>query len=156
MRIQLIAAGTRMPAWVQAGYREYAKRLPHQCRLELHEITIGKRRKQQPPGAAVDEEGKRMLAAIPTGAAVVALSEDGRPWSTQDLAGRLADWLSDGRDRALLIGGPDGLAGAARQRAELSWSLSPLTLPHGLARVLTAEALYRAWSVLDGHPYHRA
>lgn len=156
MRIQLIAAGTRMPRWINAGYQEYAKRLPHECRLELREIAIGQRHKRQPPDAAIRDEGKRMLAAIPTGDAVVALAEDGKPWSTQALSRRLADWLADGRDRTLLVGGPDGLAGDARKRAELAWSLSALTLPHGLARVLTAEALYRAWSLLNGHPYHRA
>lgn len=155
MRIHLIAAGTRMPDWIDAGYREYARRLPHECRLELTEIAVGKRRKGQSPEAAISDEGKRMSAAIPGGTAVVALEQGGRAWNTDTLARRLSDWLADGRDRALLIGGPDGLAGAARERAEAAWSLSPLTLPHGLARIMTAEALYRAWSLLNGHPYHR-
>jgi len=97
-----------------------------------------------------------MLAAIPPGAGVVALDERGEDWSTTRLASRLQSWLADGRDRALLIGGADGLAAACKARAEETWSLSPLTLPHGLVRVLAAEALYRAWSVLHNHPYHRA
>lgn len=155
MRIHLIAAGTRMPDWIDAGYHEYARRLPNECRLALTELALGKRRKNEPPDAAVADEGRRMLAAIPDGAATIALDAGGRPWSTDELARQLSAWLADGRDRALLIGGPDGLAAPARRRAEAEWSLSPLTLPHGLARVLTAEALYRAWSLLSGHPYHR-
>lgn len=97
-----------------------------------------------------------MLAALPAGAGVTALDERGKCWNTLELARRLQAWLAEGRDRALLVGGPDGLAPACRERAEESWSLSPLTLPHGLVRVVMAEALYRAWSVLRNHPYHRA
>lgn len=155
MRLHLIAAGTRLPGWLDAGYREYARRLPRECRLELTEIPLGRRAKNRPPARAVAEEGERMLAVLPAGAEAVALDVDGAAWSTETLANRLADWLADGRDRAFLIGGPDGLAPAVRERTAARWSLSPLTLPHGLARVLVAEALYRAWSVAAGHPYHR-
>lgn len=155
MRIQLIAAGTRMPNWVVAGYGEYARRMPPEARLQLTEIPLGRRRKNEAAGPAVAEEGRRMLAALPARAAVVALEVGGTPWTTPELAAQLSAWMADGRDRALLIGGPDGLAPACRERAEQRWSLSPLTLPHALVRVLVAEALYRAWSLRAGHPYHR-
>lgn len=155
MKLTLVAAGTRMPGWVTAGFDEYARRLPRHCRLELCEIRLGGRGKSSDPRTAVIEEGRRMLGAIPSGAAIVALEIGGSAWSTPQLAGRLEDWLADGRDRAFLIGGPDGLDPACVERADLNWSLSPLTLPHGLVRVLVAEQLYRAWSILEGHPYHR-
>jgi len=105
---------------------------------------------------AVSEEGKRMLAALGPRQCVIALDVDGRSWSTVQLAGKLASWLADGRDVSLLVGGPDGLADACLERAEQRWSLSALTLPHPLVRVLLAEQLYRAWTVITNHPYHRA
>src|SRR3569623_657718 len=105
---------------------------------------------------AVAEEGERMLAAIPKDSLVIALEVDGKSWSTEMLAREFAAWLQDGRDVALLVGGPDGLADSCRARADMKWSLSPLTLPHMLVRIVAAEQLYRAWSVLQGHPYHRA
>lgn len=156
MKLTLVAAGTRLPDWVNAGYAEYARRLPRECRLELIEIPLGRRGKGAPATRAVSEEGERMLAALPADAAAIALDVEGKAWSTGDLARQLRKWLADGRDRAFLIGGPDGLAAPARARAETAWSLSPLTLPHGLVRVIAAEALYRAWSVTAGLPYHRA
>ena len=155
MRIRLIAVGTRMPAWVETGYAEYAKRLPRECRLELVEIAPGRRGKGADLARALREEGERMLAAVPQGAQAVALDVQGRPWSTEALAGRLRQWMDDGRDRALLVGGPEGLSEQCRGAAELSWSLSALTLPHPLVRILVAEQIYRAWSLLAGHPYHR-
>lgn len=156
MRIRLIAVGTRLPEWVQAGYREYAERLPRECRLELREIPSGQRSRGADLKRAVRDEGGRILAALKSGDRVVALDVAGRSMDTMGLARRLGDWLQDGRDIALLIGGPDGLAPACLERCELRWSLSPLTLPHGLVRVVVAEQLYRAWSVLAKHPYHRA
>ncbi|HXH03273.1 MAG TPA: 23S rRNA (pseudouridine(1915)-N(3))-methyltransferase RlmH [Candidatus Competibacteraceae bacterium] len=156
MRIHLIAVGERMPAWVSAGYAEYAGRLPRECALQLIEITPGRRGKNAVVERAVREEGERMLAALPKGARVVALEVSGRQWSTEELAAQLQGWLAEGRDVALLVGGPEGLAPAARSRAEQSWSLSRLTLPHPLVRVVVAEQLYRAWSILHHHPYHRA
>ncbi|MEQ8799918.1 MAG: 23S rRNA (pseudouridine(1915)-N(3))-methyltransferase RlmH [Salinisphaeraceae bacterium] len=155
MRLNLVACGTRMPDWVERGYREYAKRLGNDCPLQLTEVPLGHRRKQEPPDAAVADEGRRMLAAVPDNHAVVALDVDGRAWRTRDLADQIEAWRMDGRDRSLLIGGPDGLSPDCRARADQSWSLSPLTLPHGLVRVVVAEALYRAISLLAGHPYHR-
>lgn len=156
MDIKLIAVGTRMPAWVSEGYREYARRLPHECALHLIEIPLGQRPRSGPVNRAVAEEGRRMLAATAAGQRLVALDVAGRSWSTAQLAEQLASWLQDGRDVALLVGGPDGLACDCLQRAEQRWSLSPLTLPHPLVRVVLAEQLYRAWSIISGHPYHRA
>jgi 23S rRNA (pseudouridine1915-N3)-methyltransferase len=156
MRIHLIAVGTRMPSWVEQGYREFSKRLPRECALRLVEIPPGRRGKGRPPERAMLEEGQAMLGAIPAGCHVVALDVRGREWSTGDLAARLQEWLAGGRDLALLVGGPDGLCGACLERAEQRWSLSALTFPHALVRVMLAEQLYRAWSITAGHPYHRA
>ena len=155
MQIHLIAVGTRMPHWVRSGYDEYARRLPRECCLKLVEIPLSKRRKTQSAGKNRQEEGRAMLAAIPEQATVIALDVQGKAWSTESLATRLQEWLQSGRDIALLVGGPDGLADECLSRADLRWSLSALTLPHALVRVLLAEQLYRAWTVLQGHPYHR-
>ncbi|MEW6354645.1 MAG: 23S rRNA (pseudouridine(1915)-N(3))-methyltransferase RlmH [Pseudomonadota bacterium] len=155
MQIHLIAVGTRPPDWVNAGYHEFAKRLPPECRLNLVEITPGKRGKNADIARAVHDEGARMAAAIPKDALVIALDVRGAQWSTEQLAAHLNDWLHGGRDVALLIGGPDGLSEACLQRARIKWSLSKLTLPHALVRIVAAEQLYRAWSILHNHPYHR-
>lgn len=156
MHIHLIAVGTRMPAWVTSGYEEYARRLPRECSLKLIEIPLSKRRKTQSAEKNRQEEGRVMLAAVPDGATLIALDVRGKTWSTEVLATRLQDWLQAGRNIALLVGGPDGLADECLSRADLRWSLSALTLPHALVRVLLAEQLYRAWTVIQGHPYHRA
>lgn len=155
MRIHLIAVGTRMPAWVTQAYAEYARRLPHECRLQLVEIPPAKRRKSLPATRMQVEEGRQILAAIPPQARVVALDVSGKDWDTATLATRVRDWMQAGRDVALLVGGPDGLSPDCLERAELRWSLSALTFPHALVRVIIAEQLYRAWSILAGHPYHR-
>ena len=143
-----------MPPWVRSGFEDYAGRLPRRCPLELVEVPLTPRGRR-PLAQCLAREGARMVAAIPPRAAVIALDERGQPWTTRELADRLAAWLGAGSDLALLVGGPDGLAPAALAATRERWSLSPLTLPHGLVRVLVAEALYRAWSVLDRHPYHR-
>jgi 23S rRNA (pseudouridine1915-N3)-methyltransferase len=144
-----------MSAWVEAGYHDYAKRLPPECSLRLVEIEPGHRGRGASTQVARGAEGDRLLAAIPRGAQVVALDQRGHAWSTQQLADRLAAWMAEGRDLALLVGGPDGLSDACRQQAHRLWSLSQLTFPHPLVRVILAEQLYRAWSILKGHPYHR-
>jgi len=154
MRIHLIAVGTRRPSWEREGFAAYAKRLPRECTLDLVEIPVAKRGGGD-PAPQVAAEGESMLRRAPKGARVVALDERGKAFTTRELAGRLDAWLHEGRDLALLIGGPDGLAPGCRAAADLEWSLSPLTLPHGLARIVVAEQLYRAWSLLAGHPYHR-
>lgn len=155
MQIHLIAVGTRMPGWVSDGYSEYARRLPRECRLNLTEIPLAQRSKSQPVSRAIEEEGKRMQAAMGAKRRIIALDVKGRSWSTGQLAEQLRDWMQDGRDVSLLVGGPDGLAGNCLQAAGQRWSLSPLTLPHPLVRVILAEQLYRAWSLNAGHPYHR-
>jgi 23S rRNA (pseudouridine1915-N3)-methyltransferase len=155
VQINLVAVGTRMPGWVTAGYGEYARRLPRECSLRLVEIAPARRSRSTPPERAVTDEGRRMLAALGARHRVIALDVGGNRWSTEQLAGQLRDWLQDGRDMSLLVGGPDGLAEACLARAGQRWSLSPLTLPHPLVRVVVAEQLYRAWTLTTGHPYHR-
>jgi 23S rRNA (pseudouridine1915-N3)-methyltransferase len=144
-----------MPGWVQTGYQEYAKRLPPECSLHLVEIEPGHRGKGASPEIARRTEGARMLSALPKGVRIVALDQRGRAWSTEQLAQALTAWMDDGRDLALLVGGPEGLSDDCRAQADRLWSLSPLTFPHPLVRVLLAEQIYRAWSILKGHPYHR-
>ncbi len=156
MRLQLVAVGVRMPAWVSAGYREYAERLPRDCRLELVEIPPPRRTKNSELPRLLATEAARIQAVLAPGVRRVALDVNGRNWSTPQLAKRLAVWLADGRDVALLVGGPDGLAAELLASADERWSLSPLTFPHPLVRVMVAEQLYRAWSILNNHPYHRA
>ena len=144
-----------MPSWVKQGYEEYAKRLPQSCSLKLVEIVPGHRSKSSDPKRAIDDESQKVLSAIPQNTRVIALDERGKQWTTLKLADEMRDWMQDGRDVALLIGGPDGLSKECKQRAEQMWSLSTLTLPHPLVRVFLSEQLYRAWSVTQGHPYHR-
>jgi 23S rRNA (pseudouridine1915-N3)-methyltransferase len=156
MNIYLISVGNRMPRWVVEGYEEYAKRLPGECALQLIEISPGHRGKNADTARTVKEEGERMLKAVPKGCRIVALDVLGKSWSTEQLSEKLAQWMADGPDLALLVGGPEGLAPECREAAELLWSLSPLTMPHPLVRVVVAEQLYRAWSLLRNHPYHRA
>ncbi|MGR8980740.1 MAG: 23S rRNA (pseudouridine(1915)-N(3))-methyltransferase RlmH [Gammaproteobacteria bacterium] len=155
MQIHLISIGNRMPVWVEKGYQEYAKRLPRECELILKEIAPGTRGKNADIARTVREEGERMLAAIPSHAHVVALDVDGKSWSTAELASILKRWLDSGRNIVLLVGGPEGLSDSAKSRAKESWSLSKLTFPHPLVRILVAEQIYRAWSILHHHPYHR-
>ena len=156
MRCRLVAAGTRLPEWVGAGFRDYQRRLRRPLALELVEIPVAPRREGEPAAAAVAREGASMLAALRGEDYVVALYVGGSALGTAKLAEWLARRLQEGRPLAMLIGGPDGLARACLDRAEFRWSLSPLTFPHGLVRVVVAEQLYRATSILAGHPYHRA
>lgn len=147
-----------MPAWVQEGYNEYAKRLPRELTLEMVEVPLGNRG-QKNSAALVEKarqkEGEAMLAAINPREHVVALEVKGKSWSTEQLSRELADWQMSGDNVCLLIGGPDGLSPDCVARANQKWSLSALTLPHPLVRVLLAEQLYRAWTLLAGHPYHK-
>lgn len=155
MLIRLVAAGTRLPGWVNDGYAEYAGRLGPGLRLELVEIPVTHRGRNADIGRARAEEGRRMLAAVDPRMYVTALEAAGRAMSTAQLAQWLTRRMNDGRDLALLVGGPDGLDPACVERADGTWSLSPLTFPHGLVRIVVAEQLYRASSLLKGHPYHR-
>lgn len=156
MRVRVVAAGTRLPAWIDAGFTDYARRMPPESPLELTEIAVARRGGQGAAARAVREEGARMLERVTPGSWVVALEATGRALDTPDLANWWAGRLNDGRDLVFLIGGPDGLAAECLERANERLSLSPLTFPHGLARVVLAEQLYRAASLLKGHPYHRA
>ncbi len=156
MKCRLIAAGTRLPDWVNRGFHEYQKRLRTPLLLELQEISVATRRPGENPQRAILKEGADMIAAIRPGDYVVALEIHAKSMTTEQLSVWLSERMRDGRSLALLIGGPDGLAPQCRDRADQSWSLSPLTLPHGLVRVVVAEQLYRAVSLLSGHPYHRA
>lgn len=155
MKLQLVAVGTKMPAWVTTGFLEYQRRFPRDLPLELIEIPAGKRGKNADIERILQREGELMLAAVSKSARVVTLDIPGRPWTTPALASELERWQLDGRDVAILIGGPEGLAPACKAAAEQSWSLSTLTLPHPLVRVVAAESLYRAWSINNNHPYHR-
>lgn len=155
MKIRLLAVGSKMPDWVTAGYEDYAKRLTDDVRLELVEIPAGKRGKNADLVRLTEKEGEAQMAAIPPQDFVVALEVGGRALSTEDLSQILGRWLQEGRNISLLIGGPEGLSPAARARADMQWSLSRLTLPHPMVRVLLAEQIYRAWTLLKGHPYHR-
>ncbi len=155
MRLHLIAVGTRMPGWVSTAYAVYAKRMRVGCQLELREIPAGKRSQSADIARILGMEGDRCLGAVPEGALVIALERQGRVLSTDDIADSMGRWLREGRDVAFLVGGPEGLAPQCLQRADELWSLSALTLPHPLVRVLIAEQLYRAWSMLNRMPYHR-
>jgi 23S rRNA (pseudouridine1915-N3)-methyltransferase len=155
MRVQVIAVGTRLPEWQQQGFREYARRLPRECAIRLTEIPAAARAKSKPTKQAIKKESDRILAALTNNDYVIALDQPGAQYTSEDLSGLLATWLAQGRNLAMLIGGADGLSDACRSRADLRWSLSDLTLPHGLVRVMVAEQVYRAWSIHRGHPYHR-
>lgn len=155
MQIHIIAVGDRMPEWVEAGYREYARRLPRECRLVLHEIPAGRRAKGADLRRLIGQEGARQLAAVPAGAHVVALDREGKQLDTAALAQQLRRHLAGGADLALLVGGPEGLAPACLERANERWALSRLTLAHPVVRVVLAEQLYRSWSIIANLPYHR-
>jgi 23S rRNA (pseudouridine1915-N3)-methyltransferase len=156
MHIDLICVGQKMPSWVESGFNDYAKRLPSSCAVHLIEIPLRKRTKNTDLARLQQKEGEQMLAAIAQGAFVVALDERGQAFSSVQLAEQLTQWMQDYSRVALLVGGPEGLSAACQKRAQQSWSLSTLTLPHQLVRIVVVEQLYRAWSLLNNHPYHRA
>lgn len=156
MKARLIAVGERAPAWVAQGFSEYQKRLSHWLPLELVEVEPGVRGKGRDTARATADEGVRVLAALPKNAHVVALDGRGKMHSSEQLAQRLQHWRGQGRDLALLVGGPEGHAADVLQAADETWSLGPLTLPHMLVRLVLAEQLYRAAALLANHPYHRA
>ena len=155
MRLLLASVGQRPPAWAETAYDDFAKRFPPDLRLELKAVKAEPRSSGKTAAQMMAAEAQRLEAAVPKGARRVVLDEHGSRLSTRQLADRLRFWLSDGRDVVLLVGGPDGLAPALKASADETLRLSDLTLPHAFVRVLLAEALYRAWSVTTGHPYHR-
>jgi len=155
MIIHLIAVGTRCPAWAEMAFLDYQKRLSAECKLKLVTIPISKRHKNSLIAKHIAEEEKKILAALPKNSRIIALDVKGQMWSTQQLAQSLQQWQLERQDMSLLMGGPDGLSDTCIHSAERIWSLSPLTLPHALVRIIVAEQLYRAWSLLNRHPYHR-
>ncbi|HUI60526.1 MAG TPA: 23S rRNA (pseudouridine(1915)-N(3))-methyltransferase RlmH [Steroidobacteraceae bacterium] len=155
MRVRLIAVGSRMPKWVREAYDDYVTRLNPALRLSLTEIEPGPRSARQPAHRAMEVEGERVLAAVRKDEYLAALDEKGTEMTTRELAAWLADRMRDGRDLAFAVGGPDGFAPEVYGRCDFRWSLSRLTFPHALVRVVLAEQLYRAHGVLTNHPYHR-
>jgi 23S rRNA (pseudouridine1915-N3)-methyltransferase len=156
MLIKLVAVGSRMPAWVEEGYKEYARRLPRECVLRLTEIPPAKRTRSTSGVRAREAEGNLILKAINNSDHVIALDVKGKAWDTEQLSGLMRDWMQSGQDVVLMVGGPDGLSDECLARADRHWSLSALTFPHALVRVVLAEQLYRSWTILTGHPYHRS
>jgi 23S rRNA (pseudouridine1915-N3)-methyltransferase len=156
MLIRLVAVGTRMPAWVEAGVAEYRKRLPPEIQFEIREIALAQRGKNADIARALQQEGDAMLAALGARDFVIALDVKGKSISTEQFAVELAKWQQNGDPVSILVGGPDGLAANCLERSQQRWSLSALTLPHPIVRVVFAEQLYRAWSINNNHPYHRA
>lgn len=156
MHIRLLAVGDRQPSWVDEAYRRYAERLPREWRFRLDTIATVRRSKNNKSQQAKESEGEKILGKLGADEHVVLLDERGKQLKSRALATTLAEWQAGGRDLCFIIGGPDGVSDACRQRANFTWSLSDLTMPHGLARVLVVESLYRAWSLQTGHPYHRA
>ena len=146
MRLTIISVGHKMPDWVATATQDYVKRMPADCSIHIKEIK---------PDLTPAKEAVKIVAAIPKGARVIALDERGKDQSTQQLATQLANWRQEGIDIAFLIGGADGLDTSLKENAQALWRLSSLTLPHAMARVLLVEQLYRAWTILQGHPYHR-
>ena len=155
MHIRLIAVGDRQPGWVDDAFRTYTTRFPREWKFRLDALATARRGKNDKSGSAMEAEGEQILGRINSDEQVVLLDERGKQLSSADLSLRLGAWQADGRDLCFVIGGPDGVSANVRDRADFTWSLSNLTLPHGLARVLFAEQMYRAWSLQVGHPYHR-
>jgi 23S rRNA (pseudouridine1915-N3)-methyltransferase len=155
MKLVVAVVGQRPPAWADAAYDDYARRFPPELRLDLKAVKAEPRTTGKTAQALMAAEAQRLEAACPKGARRVVLDERGARLTTAELADRLRFWLGDGRDVAFVVGGPDGLDGALRRTADETMRLSDLTLPHALVRVLLAEALYRAWTLTTGHPYHR-
>lgn len=155
MHIRLIAVGDRQPAWVDDAFGNYSGRYPPEWKFRLDSIATARRGKNDKSKNAMAAEGEQILVKIDRDEQLVLLDERGKQLTSPTLAARLAEWQADGRDLCFVIGGPDGVSAACRERANFIWSLSDLTLPHGLARVLFAEQMYRAWSLQVGHPYHR-
>ncbi len=155
MRIHLIAVGKKMPEWVNNGFSEFSKRMPPELQINLIEITPSVRNKTTPIEKNIKEEGERIQSAIPSNSRLIVLDEKGKNFSSVDLSKKMESWLPMGQDISIVIGGADGVDNVIKQQAVEKWSLSSFTLPHALVRVVIAEQLYRGWSILKGHPYHR-
>ncbi len=156
MHIRLLAVGDRQPSWVDDAFDIYSERYPREWKFRLDTIATVRRNKSKQSSQAMARESEQILAKLSSREQVVLLDERGKQLTSDSLTAKLTEWQQDGRDLCFIIGGPDGVSEACRQRADFRWSLSQLTLPHGMVRVLFAEQLYRAWSLQAGHPYHRA
>ncbi len=155
MHIRLLAVGDRQPSWVDDAFGIYTERFPREWKFRLDTIATVRRNKNDKSRQAMEAEGELITAKLNQTEQVVLLDERGKQLTSKSLASKLSDWQSDGQDLCFVIGGPDGVSDSVRQRADMMWSLSQLTLPHGMARALLSEQLYRAWSLQTGHPYHR-
>ncbi|NUU01941.1 23S rRNA (pseudouridine(1915)-N(3))-methyltransferase RlmH [Herbaspirillum robiniae] len=156
MQLVIAAVGHKMPAWIETGFQEYAKRMPPECRILLKEIKPVERSGSRTAETVMAQEREKIEAALPKGARVIALDERGRDWTSVQLSQNLVQWQQDGRDVAFVIGGADGLDPGFKAGADTLIRISSMTLPHGMVRVMLAEQLYRAWSITQNHPYHRA
>ena len=156
MQLLVAAVGLRMPRWVNEAWTEYSRRMPPGLSMSLREINLAKRGKNADTRRLTAVESNALYDAMPKRARVIALDVQGQAWSTEKLASNLEQWMGEGRDVGFMIGGPDGIAADIMQKADNRWSLGPLTLPHPLVRVVLAEQLYRAWTITQNHPYHRA
>ena len=155
MIIHILAVGTKMPSWVTQGVDEYLRRMPSECQVKIVELPLGQRVKSKNIKQAMLQEEKSILAAIPNNTLVVAMEVKAKIWSTELLSEKMQDWMQSGKDVALLVGGPDGMTQACIDKAVDKWSLSNLTLPHPLVRIVLAEQLYRGLMVIKNHPYHK-
>lgn len=155
MKLRILCVGNNMPSWVKTAVNEYSKRMPRDCAIELQEIAPAKRNKTMSAQKAMQIEAKSLEKAMNSQHHTIALDIPGKPWSTQDVANKLADWRELGKNIDFIIGGADGISPEILNRVQDSWSLSNLTLPHPLVRVMLTEQLYRAWTLLNHHPYHR-
>src|SRR5699024_6132778 len=156
MKLIVAAVSARAPSWIQEGWAEYSRRLPRACPLLLHEVRPAPRKSGKSPAQLMEAEAAGLRAVTPKGTFTIALDERGRDMSTADIGQQMAAWDQAGRDIVFLIGGPDGLHADIKTQADACWRLSSLTLPHPLVRIVLAEQLYRAWTMLNNHPYHRA
>jgi 23S rRNA (pseudouridine1915-N3)-methyltransferase len=156
VHIRLLAVGDRQPSWVDDAFGIYSERLPREWKFRLDTIATVRRNKNDKSRLAMEAEGELINAKLSSSEQVVLLDERGKQLSSKLLASKLSEWQSDGRNLCFIIGGPDGVSDTVRQRADMMWSLSQLTLPHGMARALLSEQLYRAWTLQTGHPYHRS
>jgi 23S rRNA (pseudouridine1915-N3)-methyltransferase len=156
VHIRLIAVGDRQPSWVDDAFGQYSARFPREWKFRLDAIPTVRRNKNDKSRQAMDSEGDSILARLASDEQAILLDERGKQMTSKALSTQMSEWQADGRDLCFIIGGPDGVPESVRQRADRMWSMSELTLPHGIARVLLSEQLYRSWSLQAGHPYHRS
>ena len=155
MKIHLIEVCDKTPSWAEEGFSEYQKRIPKEFKFQLHQVKPGKRSGESNLKKIMFDEGRRMISLIPKNAIVIKLEIEGQQWATKNLSSNLQNWMNNRRDIAFLVGGPEGLPSECKKISSISWSLSALTLPHSLVKIFIAEQIYRAWSILTNHPYHR-